>query len=179
MPGEELSLPAYEVQEAAGERASADAQATCGLIAAVPAETEKSALLVSPLAEDHEFLGQIFVQHDWILHGTRTLGSALALLRDQPMPVVITERDLPLGDWKDILVAIQQLPHPPLLVVTSRLADEYLWTEVLNLGGHDVLAKPFQAVELRWVLESAWRISAHHQKQTLKSAPVAMGARAR
>jgi DNA-binding response OmpR family regulator len=103
----------------------------------------------------------------------------LALLRDQPMPVVITERDLPLGDWKDILAAIQLLPHPPLLVVTSRLADEYLWTEVLNLGGHDVLAKPFQAVELQWVLESAWRISAHHQKQTLKSGPVAMGARAR
>jgi serine protease AprX len=25
---------------------------------------------------------------------------------------------------------------------------------VLNLGGHDVLAKPFQAVELQWILES-------------------------
>jgi hypothetical protein len=36
------------------------------------------------------------------------------------------------------LVAIQRVPKPPLLVVTSRLADEYLWAEVLNLGGQAV-----------------------------------------
>jgi hypothetical protein len=31
---------------------------------------------------------------------------------------------------------------PPLLVVTSRLADDRLWWEALNLGGYNVLAKP-------------------------------------
>jgi len=49
----------------------------------------------------------------------------------------------------------------PFLVVTSRLADEYLWVEVLNLGEHDVLAKPFRAPEVQWVLESGWRIWAN------------------
>lgn len=52
----------------------------------------------------------------------------------------------------------------PVLVVTARFADEYVWTEVLSLGGHDVLAKPFQAAEVQWVLESAWRIGANRNQ---------------
>jgi CheY-like chemotaxis protein len=39
-------------------------------------------------------------------------------------------------------------PDPPMLIVTSRLADDYLWAEALNLGAYDVLAKPFDASEV-------------------------------
>jgi DNA-binding response OmpR family regulator len=153
---EELSLPGCLAQEEVKFPCAADLP-TPDVMPADLAIEARSALLVSPVSEDHEFLGQLFVQHNWKLYGVRTIGSAVALLREKPVPVVITERDLPLGDWKDLLAATQQIAHRPLLVVASRLADEYLWTEVLNLGGHDVLAKPLLAKELRWVLESAWR----------------------
>jgi len=134
----------------------------------------KSALLVSPLLEDHQLLSQIFLDKGWTLHLTHNFGSALALLQDRPIPVIITERDLRLGDWKDVLAAMQQLPHQPLLVVTSRLADEHLWVEVLNLGGHDVLAKPFQAANVQWALESAWRIWTNRKKRPLNTSEAAM-----
>jgi DNA-binding response OmpR family regulator len=172
---EELYLPGYQAHQDPAELAGAQPASS---VVGAPTEHAKSALLVSPTSEDHEFLGEVFGQQNWKLYGVRTLGSALALLREQPVPVVITERDLPLGDWKDLLAAIQHLSHRPLLVVASRLADEYLWTEVLNLGGHDVLAKPFQAKELRWVLESAWRIPIDNDKQQVKSAPAAVKAKA-
>ena len=45
----------------------------------------------------------------------------------------------------------------PLLIVTSRLADAYLGAEVLNLGGYDVLAKPFKSAEFIQVMSMAWR----------------------
>ena len=51
----------------------------------------------------------------------------------------------------------RSLPDPPVLIVTSRLADEYLWAEALNLGAYDVLVKPFDASEAVRVLDSAWR----------------------
>jgi DNA-binding response OmpR family regulator len=127
-------------------------------------------LLLSPLLEDHEFLGEIFVQREWLLHGAETLDSAIVTLRNRRIPVVIAERDLTPGNWKDALGAIQQLRDPPLLVVTSHTADEYLWAEVLNLGGHDVLAKPFKTAELQWVLESAWRIWSQKNKRKADSA---------
>jgi DNA-binding response OmpR family regulator len=72
------------------------------------------------------------------------------MLREGTVPVVICERDLPDGDWKVILSALRRLEKAPLLIVCSRVADEYLWAEVLNLGGWDVLAKPFDAREVTW-----------------------------
>jgi DNA-binding response OmpR family regulator len=128
----------------------------------------RSALLVSAVEDDHEFLGRVFSQRGWTLHRTRTLGSALAFLRDNPVPVVVTERDLPLGNWRDLLAAIQHLPDVPLLIVAARLADEYLWAEALNLGAHDVLGKPFQATELLWVMDNAWRLAELNQIRMTK-----------
>jgi len=130
--------------------------------------TTRSALLVSAVEEDHEFLGQVFSQQGWILYKARTLESAVDSLRRNPVPVVMTERDLPLGNWKDVLAAIQQLPQTPLLIVTARVADECLWAEVLNLGGHDVLSQPFQVSELLWVLGNAWRRGENNRTQALK-----------
>lgn len=46
--------------------------------------------------------------------------------------------------------------EPLGLIVTSRLADVYLWAKVLSLGGHDVLAKPFTPEEVCGVVESAF-----------------------
>lgn len=119
----------------------------------------RTALLVSNVEEDRQFLGEIFSQQGWMLYNAPTVSSALGFLRNRPVPIVITERDLPLGGWKDLLGAIQQLPRTPLLVVTAQLADEYLWAEVLNLGGYDILSKPFQVTELLWVLGSAWQLA--------------------
>ncbi|MBZ5581799.1 MAG: response regulator [Acidobacteriia bacterium] len=74
---------------------------------------------------------------------------ALAAIPRTEIQVVICERDLPDGSWRDILRAIHMRPDPPSLIVTSRLADERLWAEVLNEGGYDVLAQPFDAQEVR------------------------------
>ena len=96
------------------------------------------------------------------------------MLRDRSIPVGIAERALPCGDWRDLFAARQVVPHHPLLVVTSRLADGHIWVEVLNLGGHDVLAKPFRAAEVQWVLESGWRIWANNSKRPLNASEAVM-----
>ena len=125
---------------------------------------QETALLISPVEEDHAILNALFQHNGWTLRGTSSLGSASALLREEATSVVITERDLPDGDWKDVLVAIHILRNPPLLIVISRLADDYLWAEALNLGAYDVLAKPLDQTETLRALTSAWirRASAIH-----------------
>lgn len=128
-----------------------------------PAETV-TVLSISANEKDHVFLETVFdrsessvsVKSKWAIHPARTLQSALPVLRNNRIPIVVSERDLFPGSWKDVLAAISTLPDPPLLIVTSRLADEYLWSEVLNLGAYDVLAKPFHAEEVIRVLSSAW-----------------------
>ena len=51
---------------------------------------------------------------------------------------------------------IDTLPDPPILIVSSRLADECMWAEALNFGAYDVLAKPFDTEEVIRVLSLGW-----------------------
>ena len=122
----------------------------------VLANGQETALLISPDDEDHEVLNALFQHNSWILQRTYSVKSASALLNEGTTSVVITERDLPIGDWKGVLDVIHRLPRAPLLIVISRLADDYLWAEALNLGAYDVLAKPIDQAEAARVLTSAW-----------------------
>lgn len=80
------------------------------------------------------------------------------LLRRSRVGVVISDSRLSDGHcWKDLLGEIQAMEGPPPLVVADRLADEHLWAEVLNLGAYDLLAKPFDAREVRHAVEAASR----------------------
>jgi len=115
-----------------------------------------SVLLISPLADDHLSLRQIFDHWNWNLHIVSTCSEALAHTSQHESQVVICERELPDGDWKLLLNEFQSLPMPPTLIVTSRLADDRLWAEVLNLGAYDVLAQPFDSVEVKRVVFLAW-----------------------
>jgi DNA-binding response OmpR family regulator len=105
--------------------------------------------------------------NDLKLAAVGTRQEAMSFLRLDRVPVIVCERDLPDGNWKDILGYAAAFPNPPALVVTSRLADEYLWAEVLNLGGYDLLAKPFSEPEVKRVLAAALRQNTTQTKKTL------------
>lgn len=104
-------------------------------------------LSVSPNDEDSASLEHIF-KSAWTVIASATVASALSALREIPIPIVICDCDISSGTWGEMLDHISLLPDPPLLIVTSRLADERLWAEALNLGAWDVLAKPFDADEV-------------------------------
>ena len=78
-----------------------------------------------------------------------TTSPAAPLFFRYDIAVVLWERDLMPGTtWVDLLESIKHLPNPPSLIVTPRLAGEYLWAEALNLGAWDVPAKPFDRSEV-------------------------------
>jgi DNA-binding response OmpR family regulator len=84
------------------------------------------------------------------------MAAALMALRNDRVPVVVCESDLQPGTWKEVLEELRALPDPPLLIVTSRCADERLWAEALNLGAYDVLAQPFDGTEVSRIVSMAW-----------------------
>ncbi len=125
--------------------------------AALATEQTVTVLVVSPSEDDHALLESIFDHYNCKIHGARTCREALAFLRENPMPVLICECCLPDGKWKDILNAVASMIDPPRLIVSSRHADDCLWAEVLNLGGYDVLMKPFDTKEVSRVVSLAWQ----------------------
>ena len=105
-------------------------------------------LSVSPSDEDCVSLERI-LNSNWTVTASATPASALAVLRETPIPILICDCDCDPapGAWHELLDRISLLPDPPLMILSSRLADERLWAEGLNLGAWDVLAKPFQTEE--------------------------------
>jgi DNA-binding NtrC family response regulator len=114
-------------------------------------------LSVSPTEEVHFSLQGIFNHSKWKLAKAHSLAPALDFLRAQKTPVVLCETDLRPGTWRDLLEEITHAPNAPAVIVSSRLADDRLWAEALNLGAWDVLARPFVASEVFHAVSAAWR----------------------
>lgn len=116
-----------------------------------------SALLVGSHPESRLLLHEVFKKQGWRLYEASGRRRALECLERQPVQVVMADADAPGWSWKKVLQDLQQMINPPQLVVTSRLADDFLWSEVLNRGGYDVLPEPFQREEVERVISSARR----------------------
>ena len=112
-------------------------------------------LAVNLCKQDCRFLRTIFSNLPWRLASVATLAEGVRQAKSQSVPVIVCERDLPDGNWKHLLDKVGMLAQPPRLIVASRFADERLWAEVLNLGGHDVLVTPFDADEVHRVVSYA------------------------
>ncbi|HUB78725.1 MAG TPA: hypothetical protein VMB03_08025 [Bryobacteraceae bacterium] len=119
---------------------------------------------IGPQDQDLRVLAEILAGTDWKLcpdtrwhiATTGNVSSASSQLRSGEIPIVLCDRESEAGNWKDTLETLRDFSTPPLLIVTSRTADEYLWAEALNLGAYDVLAKPYHAPEVVRVLSMAW-----------------------
>jgi len=112
-------------------------------------------LIVGPVEPDC-CPNSVFEQFPWPAHRVRNCLDVALHLRDSHPCVVVCEQDLAGCDWKDVIQVTASVPNPPPVIVVSRLADEHLWKEVLNLGGFDVLVKPLDKQEVSRVLNFAW-----------------------
>lgn len=94
---------------------------------------------------------------EWKVQPAPGVETAAAVLHRDPVAVVLCDRDAKPSIWRELLDLCAHLARPPLLVVTSRTADERLWAEALNLGAYDVLARPFEPAEVLQTLNMAYR----------------------
>jgi len=116
-----------------------------------------SALFVGEYEDERSLVREVFRECGWQFFEAPDRRRSTRCLRRHPVHVVIARRDMPDGSWRELLRHLRRLMRPPLLIVTSRTADEHLWAEVLNLGGYDVLAQPFEREEMVRVIASARR----------------------
>ncbi|HWR52368.1 MAG TPA: response regulator [Bryobacteraceae bacterium] len=113
-------------------------------------------LAVGEHEDDHAALRNIVSHSNWRLRSARTWSEARASLIENPASVIVCDHRLPDATWRDVLNYVADLPEKPVLIVSSRTADDQLWGEVLNLGAYDLLLKPFDQQEVVRVVSLAW-----------------------
>ncbi len=114
---------------------------------------ETAVVTVFPSTPVH--LREIFHGLNWRIHEAQGARDVAQFLSERRAPVILCHCSFADGNWRDLVDCLSGLPCPPRLVVTSELADDFLWAEVLNLGGYDVLAQPFRESEVVRTLTSA------------------------
>src|ERR1035438_2174607 len=84
-------------------------------------EGTAAVLTVGRLSADLVRLREILAQGNWKLHEASDCHEALALLRNQRVPVLLCESAHTDGDWEDLLRATAREPNPPNLIVFSQI----------------------------------------------------------
>lgn len=116
-------------------------------------------LLISPVESDQEVIEQALSGTHWRLLTARDCHEAFHALLNRSIPVVLCDRDLPGLPWRQALKFLSSL-RPACVILVSRVSDSYLWEEVIQRGGFDVLTKPYRRDDLVRTLDFAlkhWR----------------------
>lgn len=69
--------------------------------------------------------------------------------------LVITDLQLPGGNWSDVMRYVAEAKLAARVLVSSPLVEEKLLTDVLGRGGFDVLLEPYDVEEVKRVIEIA------------------------
>ena len=115
----------------------------------------RGVLFVSPSREDATVLSHMLRSVSTSLHHVDDLQHARAIMQGEPYQVVLTEANLPDGNWRDVLDLAQKTQPASEVIVTDASADARFWAEALNLGAYDLIAQPFYEPEVRRILYNA------------------------
>ena len=118
-------------------------------------------LFVSPHPEDASRLSQILGPLPVELDHVQDLSHARNRLEHERYPVILSDTELPDGEWPDVLDLAREKSPEAQVILTGRFADARLWTEALDRGAYDLLVQPFEAPEVLRILGTACRRDAH------------------
>jgi DNA-binding NtrC family response regulator len=114
-------------------------------------------LVVGSRVEDHLDLLAIIRSLRLTAEHVSTCERAQESIRENCPPVVVCESRLRDGTWVQALAQALSRPSPPVVVVTSDHPEMELWMDVLQRGGYDALARPFDYWETARAISGAHR----------------------
>lgn len=126
-------------------------------------------LAVLPFESDRTHVRSIATREGWELALASDCRAALALLGTGGFPIILCDRDLPDPDWRDALKTLSAAGSQHCVILASAVNDSYLWQEVVQNGGYDVVTKPLLDAEVVAVVRRAWIFwKAAQQRESLE-----------
>jgi DNA-binding NtrC family response regulator len=104
---------------------------------------------------DRATLSEAAERADLELHAAGSCEEAWHIADRLHAPVILYDRDIRDTEWREAVGVLSALPHRPMVILVSPVADEHLWSELFRIGGFDVLQKPLRADDISRVLALA------------------------
>ena len=121
-------------------------------------------------------LRAVISRTNWVFHCVSDLPGAVQFLKKHFVPVVVCARDLEGASWNDVIDAVRQFPNPPEVLVYTDQPNAAFCLGVLDSGGFEVLAMPFDRDHVLRSVSLAcrkWKDDAHALKRPRHAASAA------
>lgn len=105
---------------------------------------------------ERDILSRAGASQGWSIQFAETCCQAWDLLHRHGVPIFLCDREFPNTEWRHILHMMSSGPEPVYAILLSRVADDYLWGEVIRHGGHDLLATPLCQADVLRAIRLGW-----------------------
>ena len=109
-------------------------------------------LVASPSVQDREYLHHVLGEKQIHVIEAGSYRGALAAIGRYGAAAVLCDESLP---WRDLLSRLAETCYSPSVIVIAESTSSAACGEVLNLGGCDLLSKPFLREEIELVVGRA------------------------
>jgi FixJ family two-component response regulator len=113
-------------------------------------------LIVSSRPEDVKGLASLLEETPWDLTDASRLEDPAMALKGATVPILLFDRDTAGACWQVTMQRLVKSRRGACVVLLSNVSDQYLWDEVVQHGGFDLLARPFRREQVLSTLMFAY-----------------------
>ena len=133
-------------------------------------EPERTVLLITPFSSEQNTLRAISILERWRLLIAPSLEHALRISQQEPVNVVLYDRETPTVDWRESIRRLLRCNSAICVIVLTPVMVEQLRTSVLACGGYDAIRKPVERYALVRLVNSYWGLKL--EIDALENSPV-------
>lgn len=122
------------------------------------------ALAVMGEGPGREALQVVFRDAGWKLAVADTSASAIARQKNDPLPIILYDRELAERGWRQAVSLFSRLSPRPCVVLLSPSSDKNLWDELVRCGGFDLLRTPVDRDAVIRTVRAGWSIWRNQHK---------------
>ena len=108
------------------------------------ATTSMPVVLASERNDDYMTLHALLQDTKWSVTQALSWGEVSRFCGRVVSPVVLVDRHFQGPDWRFTFSSLLNTTANCCLILLSDVSDPYLWNELVQHGGYDVLARPFE-----------------------------------
>ena len=106
--------------------------------------------------QDRSLIAKVSHVNQWDAVFAKTCAEARQVSERIKAHIILLDRDLAEGDWRNSLSDCASSSAGACTLLISKVADDYLWNEVVCNGGYDVFRKPLREQDVLRAVKFAW-----------------------
>ena len=114
-------------------------------------------LALSIFLQDRLLLERLGRLYNWELRFTNSPPEAFNWVSRSQFEIILCDRNQPGYPWREVVDRLAKSSPRSCVLLISPINDDYLWSDVLQWGGYDVLRRPLRAEAVLNLVNAAKR----------------------